>query len=154
MGTWIWLLAACSGTATTDSGATATDAAAAWTQADLTCVLTAHHWAAWATGLHGHAQLRLVPALADGSWETHPLVVDDADPAGTWTLFTLDLEVDLSEVSPVPGRVTAHGCRGEGSGWTWALDLLDGEDVVACTAGQAADTGVFPENVATCDLPK
>jgi len=154
VGTWLWLLAACTGTATSDSATQPTETAPTWTQTDLSCQLTAHHWTGWASGLHGHAQLRLVPALADGSWETHPMVVDDADPAGTWTLFALDLEADLSEVSPIPGRITAHDCRREGSGWTWALDLLDGDTVVACVTGTVADTGVVPENVATCDVPK
>ena len=80
------------------------------------------------------------------------MVVDDADPAGTWTLFALNLEYDPNSTTAVPGRKTLYDCRAEGREWTWAVDLLDGDEVIACTTGEVSDTGTVPQNVATCDL--
>ncbi len=154
MATWLWALLSCTGADTGDSATLVTEPEPRWTQVDLSCLHTAHHWTAWATDLHGHAQLRLVPAADDGSEETHPLVVDDADPAGSWTLFVLDLVHAPDTTGAVPGRETPHDCRSEGREWTWAVDLLDGDQVIACTTGEVSDSAAVPQNVATCDVAK
>jgi hypothetical protein len=151
---WAWFMLACQGTGVTDSATDSATFGPAWTQVYLTCSNINHSWTAYATGLHGHASLRLVPAEPTGVYESHPMVVQVADPGGTWTLFALELTVDITDPTTIPGRVSAHDCRNKGVDWTWAVDLLDDDRVVACAAWEATDTGAGPEQVATCDQAK
>lgn len=151
---WLGAALACAGGDTTDSGESVGETAPAWTQVRVDCDSGDHRWSAYASGLHGHADLRLVPASAEGTSESHPMVVHEADPAGGWTLFRLDLAHEPGEASAVPGRLTPLDCRQEGLTWTWAVDLLVEDQVAACTAYVNDDTGPAPEQVATCGGPK
>ncbi len=147
----LWMMMACSGDTSTDTPDSAGQIPPSWTQVQLSCNVRNHAWTAYASGLHGHAQLRLVSAQPDETLETHPMAVHDADPGGTWTLFQGELTVTETEPTLVPGVSSTHDCRRQGIEWTWALDLLEDGKVLACTAWEASDTGEGPQQVATCD---